>query len=143
MKIITGIVIVGFLFFGLLGGLEIWDAVTCCDAHMQHEGACPEVNAELGEVCWYSLAMSSISSAPHIYLISLLLVLASCWCLFLREGENNMKDEMFKWVESFWGTRCPDYVADCPCCEAWKAYDYLFQWECDDQTAICLKGETK
>lgn len=24
-----------------------------------------------------------------------------------------------------WGERCPDYVAGCPCCDAWKLYDDL------------------
>jgi hypothetical protein len=40
-----------------------------------------------------------------------------------------MKEKMKEWVITNWGERCPDYEEGCPCCQAWKCYDYLFQFD--------------
>jgi len=42
---------------------------------------------------------------------------------------NVMSVMMRKWVEDNWGERCPEYQEGCAICEAWKAYDYLFELE--------------
>ena len=39
--------------------------------------------------------------------------------------EERVKEYMVK----NWGARCPDYEENCPCCKAWKYYDYLFKIE--------------
>lgn len=28
-------------------------------------------------------------------------------------------------ITEYWGERCPDFDADCPCCKAWKQFDAL------------------
>ena len=31
-----------------------------------------------------------------------------------------------KWMENWWGERCPDFEENCYCCQAWKAFDVMF-----------------
>lgn len=38
-----------------------------------------------------------------------------------------VKKSMYRWIEKFWGKRCKEYQKRCGTCEAWKAYDFLFQ----------------
>ena len=33
---------------------------------------------------------------------------------------------------ALWGRRCPEYEEHCPCCEGWKARDYLFEVDDED-----------
>ena len=40
-----------------------------------------------------------------------------------------VKKAMYKWIEKFWGKRCKEYQEGCGTCEAWKAYDFLFQFD--------------
>ena len=37
-------------------------------------------------------------------------------------------DRLLSWLYTwrFYGPRCPDFEADCPCCSAWKDHDWLF-----------------
>ncbi len=37
--------------------------------------------------------------------------------------------DLKKWIIKYYGKRCPDYEEDCPCCEAWKHYDWLIQYD--------------
>ena len=30
-----------------------------------------------------------------------------------------------KAIKKYWGKRCGDHHPDCPCCQAWAAYDQL------------------
>ena len=39
-----------------------------------------------------------------------------------EEAENQILSD---WIERNYGKRCLDYNKDCPCCKAWKCYDYL------------------
>lgn len=42
-----------------------------------------------------------------------------------KEGrELRMKVE--SWLEDWAGEKCPEYIAGCPCCEAWKSLDLVF-----------------
>ncbi len=40
-----------------------------------------------------------------------------------------LKEKVRKWIENYWGTRCPDYEESCPLCKAWKYFDYIFDLE--------------
>lgn len=42
----------------------------------------------------------------------------------------NMLDHLLSWlyVRRIYGTRCPDYDADCYCCKAWREHDELFSY---------------
>ena len=39
-----------------------------------------------------------------------------------EEAENQILSD---WIERNYGKKCPDYEKNCPCCKAWKCYDYL------------------
>ena len=39
-----------------------------------------------------------------------------------------LKDDMESWMKEHWGERCSEYMEGCGLCEAWKSYDYLFQF---------------
>jgi hypothetical protein len=35
-------------------------------------------------------------------------------------------DLLDRYMAVVWGERCTEYERYCPCCRAWKMYDYLF-----------------
>ena len=37
-------------------------------------------------------------------------------------------DRLLSWLYThrLWGPRCSDYEPTCPCCEAWKTHDEIF-----------------
>ncbi len=40
-------------------------------------------------------------------------------CKFLKLYEQ--------FTKKHWGSRCKDFEADCPCCEAWRRYDIEYE----------------
>lgn len=48
----------------------------------------------------------------------------------LTEGTHkSAKEETERFMNLWWGKRCPDYEPRCALCKAWKAFDYLFEWD--------------
>ena len=37
-------------------------------------------------------------------------------------------DRLLSWfyIRRLWGTRCPDFDAECACCQKWKEHDEIF-----------------
>lgn len=37
-------------------------------------------------------------------------------------------DHLLSWsyTKRIWGSRCPDYEPECPCCKAWRLHDEVF-----------------
>ena len=42
---------------------------------------------------------------------------------------DSMEFLMYNWMKKYWGVRCLDFQKGCGCCDAWKAFDCLFQFE--------------
>lgn len=40
-----------------------------------------------------------------------------------------LKKEVRKWIGEHYGKRCKKYAVGCGCCEAWRAFDLLFDYE--------------
>lgn len=36
-----------------------------------------------------------------------------------------LKIRLKKWIQRYWGKRCPDYESSCMCCNAWASFDSL------------------
>ena len=44
----------------------------------------------------------------------------------------NLK-ELKKWLEKNFGNRCRPFAKNCPCCEAWKLYDNIENFYCENE----------
>ena len=44
----------------------------------------------------------------------------------------NLK-ELKKWLEKNFGKRCRPFAKNCPCCEAWKLYDNIENFYCENE----------
>ncbi len=42
---------------------------------------------------------------------------------------RNLLDRLTSWfyIRRIYGTRCPEYNAECPCCKMWREHDELFR----------------
>jgi hypothetical protein len=47
------------------------------------------------------------------------------------------------YLTAFYGERCLDFCAGCPCCEAWKAYDEYFADPEEDREEIWQEALSK
>lgn len=57
--------------------------------------------------------------------------------LRVRMIKKDLKQQVKEYVIANFGERCDPVISDdappCWCCEAWKAYDTIFEWEDDEQ----------
>lgn len=54
----------------------------------------------------------------------------------------NVKDLMILYINDVWGERCLDRDVGCPCCQAWDAFDTIFQyWEEEVEITASEEGE--
>ena len=42
--------------------------------------------------------------------------------------DRKIKKEMRLWMKKYWGTRCKEYEKSCALCNAWKAFDTIFEF---------------
>ena len=55
----------------------------------------------------------------------------------MKVKATEVKDFMKSFMVKFWGERCPDFEAGCGLCQAWKAYDTIFEFaEEDDEIEV-------
>lgn len=51
----------------------------------------------------------------------------------LNEYEKLVRQFFKRWMENYWGKRCPEKEEGCCLCKAWECFDYLFEEFGDDE----------
>ncbi|MBI4153900.1 hypothetical protein HY501_01055 [Candidatus Woesearchaeota archaeon] len=57
--------------------------------------------------------------------------------------DEMMMDRMEAWIKKNWGRRCDEYEPTCHLCNAWKYFDFLFEFVKEDREEKKLARKKK